>query len=60
MTKSTTHKQRRAAKKLFPKKPHSTRPFTPEDYEALPVGEIVEDRHAKHVGNLTMMEKAIS
>jgi len=34
--KPTTHKQKKAAKKLFPKKPHNIRPFTMADYDALP------------------------
>ena len=34
-----THKQRKAAKKLFLSKPNSTRPFNSEDYKALPRGE---------------------
>ena len=36
MTKARSKKQRRNAKKLFPKLPHDTRPFTSEDYAALP------------------------
>lgn len=36
MQKTTSKKQRRAAKKLFPKVKHSTRAFTPQDYAALP------------------------
>ena len=39
MTKAISKKQRRAAKKLFPRTPHTTRPFTSEDYKALPKGE---------------------
>jgi hypothetical protein len=34
-----THKAKRAAKKLFTKKPHTTRAFSSEDYKALPKGE---------------------
>lgn len=39
-TKKTvlTHKALKAAKKRFTKKPHSTRPFTLADYDALPKG----------------------
>jgi hypothetical protein len=33
-----SHKQKRAAKKLFKKQPHSTRAFTSADYAALPKG----------------------
>lgn len=36
MNKATSKKQRKQAKKLFAKKPHNTRPFTTEDYKALP------------------------
>jgi len=32
-------KQKRAAKRLFPRKPHTTRAFTSADYAALPKGE---------------------
>jgi hypothetical protein len=39
MKKVTTHRTRKAAKRLFPRKPHSTRPFTSDDYQALPKGE---------------------
>ena len=38
MTKATSKRMRKAAKKLFPKIKHSTRPFTSEDYKRLPVG----------------------
>lgn len=38
MSKATTKKAKRAAKKLFKKQPHSTRPFTMADYDALPKG----------------------
>lgn len=38
MSKATSKRTRRAAKKLFKKLPHSTRPFTSGDYEALPKG----------------------
>jgi hypothetical protein len=31
--------QRRIAKRLFPKKPHTTRQFSTADYNALPKGE---------------------
>jgi hypothetical protein len=34
-----SHKQLKAAKKAFAKKPNSTRAFTSSDYAALPVGE---------------------
>ncbi len=34
-----SNKQKRAAKKLFAKKPNTTRPFTSADYAALPKGE---------------------
>jgi hypothetical protein len=33
-----THRKRKAAKKLFPKQAHQTRPFTYEDFKALPKG----------------------
>lgn len=33
-----SHKQKRVARKLFKKQPHSTRPFTSADYAALPKG----------------------
>ena len=36
MTKTTSKRTRHAARKLFAKQPHSTRPFTSEDYKALP------------------------
>lgn len=36
MTKATTKKARRAARKLFPKAKHNTRAFTPQDHAALP------------------------
>ena len=35
MKKATNNKARKAARKAFPKQPHSTRPFTSEDYKAL-------------------------
>ncbi len=38
MTKATSKRTRRAAKKLFAKLPHSTRPFSKADYDALPKG----------------------
>jgi hypothetical protein len=34
--KATSKRTRRIAKKGFPKLPHSTRPFTLDDYKALP------------------------
>ena len=34
--KPTTKKAKKATRKLFAKKPHSTRPFTSEDYKNLP------------------------
>lgn len=37
--KPTTKKAKKAARKLFAKKPHSTRAFTSADYAALPKGE---------------------
>lgn len=33
-----SNKAKRAAKKLFTKQPHSTRPFNSADYAALPKG----------------------
>ena len=36
--KVLSNKQKRAAKKAFAKKPHSTRAFTSADYAALPKG----------------------
>ena len=36
MTKATSKRTRKQAKKLFKKLPHNTRPFTSADYEALP------------------------
>lgn len=33
-----SNKQKRAAKKLFAKKPHTTRAFTSADFTALPKG----------------------
>ena len=36
MTKATSKKTRKAAKKSFRKLPHSTRPFTAKDYDNLP------------------------
>jgi len=38
MKKATSKKTRKVARKLFPKQPHSTRPFTLADYNALPKG----------------------
>lgn len=37
MKKATTKKARKLAKKFFAKLPNTTRPFTPADYNALPV-----------------------
>jgi hypothetical protein len=37
--KALTHKTKKAAKRLFKKLPNSTRPFTSEDYKALPKGQ---------------------
>ena len=34
-----SNKQKRAARKLFAKKPHTTRPFSSEDFKALPKGD---------------------
>ena len=34
--KVTTKRFKKAAKRLFPKKSHATRPFTSADYSALP------------------------
>jgi hypothetical protein len=34
--KTTSKSARKAARKLFPKAKHTTRPFTSEDYKALP------------------------
>jgi len=34
--KPVTHKAKKAAKKLFKKLPHTTRPFSSEDYKNLP------------------------
>ena len=39
--KVLTHKQLRAAKRLFKKQPHSTRPFTLKDYDNLPKGSVL-------------------
>ena len=39
MNKATSKRARRAAKKLFKKLPHTTRPFTTADYNSLPVGD---------------------
>lgn len=39
MKKATSKAARRAARKLFPKIKHSTRPFTSTDYNALPKGD---------------------
>lgn len=36
--KALTKKAKRAAKKLFNKQPHNTRPFEQKDYDALPKG----------------------
>ncbi len=36
MNKPITKRAKRAAKRLFPSQPHSTRAFTSEDYKALP------------------------
>ena len=36
MTKATSKRTRKAARKAFPKQPHSTRPFSKADYDALP------------------------
>jgi hypothetical protein len=44
MTKAITKKAKRAAKKLFASKPHSTRAFTSEAYLALPKGEDKENK----------------
>lgn len=33
-----TKRARKAAKRLFPRKPHNTRAFTATDYAALPKG----------------------
>jgi hypothetical protein len=38
MTKATSKRTRKAAKKLFPKVPRNTRPFSKADYDALPKG----------------------
>jgi hypothetical protein len=38
MTKPTTKKTKRTAKRLFPRKKHSTRPFTIQDYDRLKGG----------------------
>ena len=34
--KPTTKKAKKAAKRLFKRQPHSTRPFSSEDYKHLP------------------------
>jgi len=34
-----TNQAKKAAKKSFPKKPHTTRQFSAADYQALPKGE---------------------
>ena len=34
--KPTTKKAKKAAKRLFKRQPHSTRPFSSEDYKNLP------------------------
>jgi hypothetical protein len=31
-----SHKQKKAAKRLFKRQPHTTRPFSSEDYKSLP------------------------
>jgi hypothetical protein len=36
--KATSKRTRKAAKKLFPKVPRNTRPFSKADYDALPKG----------------------
>lgn len=36
MTKATSKRARKAARKLFPKAKQSTRPFSKADYDALP------------------------
>ena len=36
MTKATTKRAKRAAKKFFPKLPNTTRSFTSADFAALP------------------------
>jgi hypothetical protein len=36
MKKATSKRTRKQAKKLFPKLPHQTRPFSKADYDALP------------------------
>jgi len=36
MKKVLSHKAKKAAKKLYPRKPHTTRPFSSIDYAALP------------------------
>lgn len=41
-----SNKQKREAKKLFAKKPHTTRAFTSADYQALPKGEVNVDHGA--------------
>ena len=40
--KPITKKAKKAAKRLFPRKPHNTRPFTSEDYKALPIGDPIK------------------
>jgi hypothetical protein len=37
--KPTSKKMKKAAKRLFPRKPHNTRAFSSEDYKALPIGD---------------------
>ena len=37
--KPITKKAKKAARKLFAKKPHSTKPFSSEDYKRLPSAE---------------------
>lgn len=38
MTKATSKSTRKQAKRYFPRKPHTTRPFTAADYDRLPKG----------------------
>jgi hypothetical protein len=42
MKQELSHKQRKLAKKSFPKQARNEHLFTPQDYAALPVGEIQE------------------
>jgi len=39
MKTKLTKKARKVAKRLFPKQAHQTRPFTYEDFKALPKGD---------------------